>query len=302
MISNGSFTVQLHLASTPLTPFDVHAASPDAPTVSASFAAPLESLSVGTEWYLVWRDDRSVVSTGEDERTTVGLVYESEGPARDVAPSMVGSAVSSSRDRFPCVKGIVRMGFAPLRLSLVLRTGSPQPLPMGSEPLATFDLVVYCETGSAQLVGGPVNAGSPPRQLSSGVPLPDASSEQPQVALPPSYAHFDKPHHTDEACAFERDRAQYFENAVSTLYKRLPPEQTIAYLSHRLLTESLAPSVRMSVAAARQHAVAEYEKEIQEALKAEIDAVVAAMKAKDEEARKAPPQGDDAPHRMDQGG
>lgn len=160
MITHCGWSVQLYLGNNRLTPFEVESNSS---SVFASYAVPSESLSIGSEWFLIWRDDRP--QRGEEEQEmVVGLVTELEGTAKDQSPgqgqeNLVGTSISPqpNKDVYPSVKGIIRMGIAPLRLQLSLRLGQTSPLPMGSQPLATFQLVVYPQKETKFDQDGPVN-------------------------------------------------------------------------------------------------------------------------------------------------
>jgi len=159
MITHCGWSVQLYLANHKLTPFDVQI---DANLSFATYAVPSPSLSLGTEWYLIWRDDTSI------QQVVVGTVNQFEGEqqsrSNELQESLVGTSISpqSIEGVYPSVKGIIRMGIAPLKLTLQLRRGHSNPLPLNDSklelPIASFQLVVYPEQGTKQDINGPVNS------------------------------------------------------------------------------------------------------------------------------------------------
>jgi len=158
MITHCGWSVQLYLHNTKLTPFDVQTDSFSPSSLFASYAVPSLSLSLGTEWYLIWRDDRPLTT---QQASVVGLVHQIEGQTCSNENSLVGSSISpqSTLGVYPSVKGIVRMGIAPLKLRLVLREGQASPVLLKDSklPLATFELVIFPESGTKEDINGPVN-------------------------------------------------------------------------------------------------------------------------------------------------
>jgi len=110
MITHLGWSCQLYLGQLKLLPFDVQV---DTTTVYASFSAPSHSLPVGSEWTLIWRDDRVKNPPNQvlgDTTTVVGLVSESEGTGNSSSSTLVGSSLSppTSLQILPNVKGIIR--------------------------------------------------------------------------------------------------------------------------------------------------------------------------------------------------
>ncbi|GAA5826782.1 hypothetical protein JCM5353_003233 [Sporobolomyces roseus] len=290
MITHCGWSVQLYLANHKLTPFDVQI---DSNLSFASYAVPSPSLSLGTEWYLIWRDDSST----QPQQVVVGTVNQFEGEqqsrSNELQESLVGTSISpqSIEGVYPSVKGIIRMGIAPLKLNLQLRRGHSNPLPLNDSklelPIASFQLVIYPEQGTKEDINGPVNSlGSQTIQqqqdyspltptVPSTEPLQPPSNEEEEdqlvslsLALSSSRSQLSELSHS---LSQERSKSTYFEQAVETLYNRFEPNQELEYSNHRLKNESLAPHIRVAVAVARDRAREKLGREEKEGRKKEIE-------------------------------
>ncbi|GAA5826770.1 hypothetical protein JCM5353_003229 [Sporobolomyces roseus] len=292
MITHCGWSVQLYLANHKLTPFDVQI---DSNLSFASYAVPSPSLSLGTEWYLIWRDDSST----QPHQVVVGTVNQFEGEqqsrSNELQESLVGTSISpqSIEGVYPSVKGIIRMGIAPLKLTLQLRRGHSNPLPLNDSklelPIASFQLVIYPEQGTMKEdINGPVNSlGSQTIQQDYSPSTPTVPSTEPRkppsneeeedqlvslsLALSSSRSQLSELSHS---LSQERSKSTYFEQAVETLYNRFGPNQELEYLNHRLKNESLAPRIRVAVAVARDRAREKLGRGEKEGRKKEIEGLL----------------------------
>ncbi|GAA5908258.1 uncharacterized protein JCM6883_004329 [Sporobolomyces salmoneus] len=194
MLTHAGWSVQLYLGSTKLSAFNLEAIGS---TIFASYSAPSSLLAIGSEWTLIWRDDRPGTKHELYEgggETVVGLVSEAEGAgARDAQTSLVGTSLSPplNEQSLPFVKGIIRMGISPLKIQLVLKQGQTTPVPIHSNrsPLATFELLVYPDYGHVTPSPG---VGADDRDqagtVNSGISNPSSSSRLATRPTPSSSA------------------------------------------------------------------------------------------------------------------
>ncbi|GAA5923025.1 uncharacterized protein JCM15063_003502 [Sporobolomyces koalae] len=218
----------LYIATRKLDPFDVLPLNEGA---YAAYAVPSEDLAIGSEWLVVWRDDRALE---HEAATVVGMVYETEGSGRDAASRLVGTCVTcpGNQQHLPFVKGIIR-------------SPSQQHVAPTSPEDLQHDLSQESMHGS--------------------------SHDSQDILL----MRIDQLEHD---LAIEKEKARYFEVAASKLYDRLSPSDEIDYLEQRLTTEILAPTVRISIALAKQRALEKLEKQEKEYVAKEVERFIAKLR------------------------
>ncbi|GAA5949538.1 hypothetical protein JCM3765_002696 [Sporobolomyces pararoseus] len=200
MITHYGWSVQLYLHQLKMLPFDVQTVGS---TVFASFTATPQLLSIGSNWTLIWRDDRAnkmiTSAAGIPGTTVVGVVTESEGSGSN-SQTLVGSSISpqSNESISPTVRGTVRMGLTPLKIQLVLQEGHETKVRLGTaQTLASFELTVYPDVPPTTTSTSPSTTfnltasttANPRDTVNSGSSSSSSHSYQssPPTSLPPPY-------------------------------------------------------------------------------------------------------------------
>ncbi|GAA5990141.1 hypothetical protein JCM5350_002520 [Sporobolomyces pararoseus] len=231
MITHHGWSVQLYLHQLKMLPFDVQTVGS---SVFASFTATPQLLSIGSNWTLIWRDDRTnkLIRSNNPGATVVGVVTESEGVGgtSGTQTSLVGSSISPQANEsiLPCVRGKIRMGLSPLKLQLVLQEGHESKVQLGTaQTLASFHLTVYPETTTptSSNVTGDTTA-SPRDTVNSSSSSSHSYQSSPPSSLPP-YQTPSRHHHQLQ------EEQQYF-STPSPLQPPPPPYYATTIETQRL--------------------------------------------------------------------
>ncbi|GAA6001869.1 hypothetical protein JCM10207_002358 [Rhodosporidiobolus poonsookiae] len=256
MFTAQGFTVQLLIANHPQTPLSLIDVNSGASLARFAFA-----YAVGTPWLIAWKAADAATAA----LATTGSLYVSQ----DGSEGVVGTAAFKPGDHLhPTLQGTFNSTGSPWTLTLVIE-GIGRFF-----PLAVFTL--SCEN-TLPLSPPSSSPAKRPRLMSAG----SSDLDKPVPVSSTVTLSLEEYHTLKDDLGRAEQQAEWFEQKVSTLYDLLPLDARVRYLSHRLMHESLAPIMRVSVGLDLRVTEKKLQDAREEAVRSEFGGMLAAVCGKE---------------------